>query len=53
MISGPILFKIFVNDLDGGTDCTLGMFAADTELGGVAGTPGGCAAIQRDLGSVL
>lgn len=31
-----------------GTECTLVMFANDTELGGVA-RPDGCTAIQRNL----
>ncbi|KAK4806985.1 LOW QUALITY PROTEIN: hypothetical protein QYF61_000314 [Mycteria americana] len=42
-IPGPILFNVLINDLDDGE------FADDTKLGGVADTPEGCAAIQRDL----
>jgi len=44
-----VLFNLFINDLDEETECVLSQFAEDIELGEVADTPEGCAAIQQDL----
>ncbi|GAB0183288.1 mitochondrial enolase superfamily member 1 [Grus japonensis] len=46
---GAILFSILINDLDNGTEYILSKLTDDTNLEGVADTPGGCAAIQKDL----
>lgn len=47
--SVPILFNIFINDLDDRTEHTLGKFAEDTKLSVAVDTQSACAAFQKDV----
>jgi len=48
-VLGPVLFNVFINDLDAKVQCTLSKLANDTRGGGAVGPLRGRESIQRYL----
>jgi len=46
LVLGPVLFIVFISELDEGIVSTLSKYTDDLQLGGMTDTAEGCAAIQ-------
>ena len=48
-VLGPILFKLFINDLKGGVNSSISVFADDTKLSRAITSPQDMETLQKDL----
>jgi len=48
-VLGPLLFVIFINDLEEDVEGRVSKFADDTKVGGVVDSAEGCCTLQREL----